>query len=111
MESIFSIVFLAFLIGVGVFLVKYSRILTAIVDQSNASGVDIFGARYKDVYHLMGNASFLNSLWEKGSYKRISEPQLSDLVARAHRMLRAGIFISILVFFIPLVIAVARIGG
>jgi hypothetical protein len=111
MEVIFAILFFPVLIGVGIFLIKYSRTLTAIVDQSNVAGVDIFGARYKNVYHIMGDVGFLNSLWVRGCYKKISEPKLSELVARAHRMLRAGILISMLVFFIPLVIAVVRIGG
>lgn len=111
MGSLVAILFPVLLIGMGVFMVKYARVLTEIVDCSNESGVAIFRARYKNVYHLMADISFLNTLWGKGCQKQIPDLQLSELVAKAHRMLRAQVLIGLFVFFVPFTIGVVRIGG
>ncbi len=102
---------LVFLVGMGFFMAKYTRVLTAIVDRSNESGVDIFGARYKNVYPLMADINFLNTLWAKGCHEQITDAQLSELVVKAHRMLRATMIIGLLVLFIPLINAVVNIGA
>ncbi|SIS78976.1 hypothetical protein [Neptunomonas antarctica] len=111
MESIIVILFLASLVGMGFFLIKYLHVLAAIVDCSNASGVEIFGAHYKNVYHLMADVRFLNTLWVKGCHEQVADSQLSTLVAKAHRMLRAGVLIGLLIFFVPLINAVVKIGA
>ncbi len=107
----FVILFLVFMLGMGIFLVMYARVLTAIVDRSNSSGVQIFGASYKNIYHLMADISFLNTLWAKDCHKQITDPELSGLVAKAHRMLRAQVLVGLLIFFVPLFIAVVKISG
>lgn len=111
MESIIVFLFFAFLIGAGVFLIKYSQVLAAIVDCSNTSGIEIFGARYKNVYQLMADVRFLNALWVKDCHEQIADSQLSKLVAKAHYMLRIGVVIGLLMFFVPLINAVLTIGA
>ncbi len=106
-----GILFVVSLVGIGIFMAKYVRVLTAIVDRSNESGVEIFGARYKSIYSLMADINFLNTLWGKGCHEQIADAQLSELVAKAHRMLRAMMIVGIFVFFIPLINAVINIGG
>lgn len=110
MDSIIVLLFLAFLIGMGIFMVKYAWLLQSIVDCSNETEAEILGARYKNIYHLMADISFLNSLWAKGCHSEITNKQLSELIFKAHRMLRIQVYIGLLVFFIPLINGVVNIG-
>ncbi len=105
------LLFLAFVIGMGIFMTKYARLLQSIVDLSNETKVEIFGSRYKNIYHLLGDISFLNTLWTKGCHSKISSNHLSELILKAHRMLRIQIYIGLLVFFIPLVDGLVNIGA
>jgi hypothetical protein len=111
MESIIVLLFLAFLIGMGIFMARYARLLQSIVEFSNETGSEIFNARYKNVYHLMADISFINTLWAKNCHSEIANPQLSGLIARAHRMLRIQVYIGLLVFLILLINGVANIGA
>jgi hypothetical protein len=111
MDSIVVLLFLAFLIGMGVFMAKYARVLQSIVECSNETGTEIFDARYKNIYHLMADISFLNALWAKGCHSEISSEKLSELIFKAHRMLRIQVYIGLLVFFIPLINGVVNIGA
>jgi len=92
------------------FMIKYARLLQSIVECSHDTDTQIFGARYKNIYHLMSDISFLNTLWVKGSHSQITNNQLSELIFKAHRMLRIQIYTGLLVFFIPLMNAAVKIG-
>ncbi len=59
----------------------------------------------------MADVSFLNALWVKDCHEQIPDPQLSNLVAKAHHMLRAGVVIGLFMFFVPLINAVLKIGS
>ena len=111
MNLIIVLIGVAFIIGFGAFFIKYARSLPSIVTYSNQSEIEVFGARYKNLYHLMADVSFINTLWEKGCYQTISDPLLSSLIKKAHRMLRFGVIIGALLFFAPLINAVIKIGG
>ena len=111
MDSIIVLLFLVFLIGMGIFMAKYARLLQSIVDCSNETETEIFGARYKNIYHLMADISFINTLWAKGCHNDISSSQLSELISKAHRMLRLQVYIGLLVFFVPLINGVVNIGA
>ncbi len=111
MESLFVIIFLAFLIGMGIFMAKYARVLTAMVNRSNEAGIEIFGAKYKNIYHLMADISFLNTLWAKDCHMQIEDNQLSSLTATAHLMLRTQVYIGFFVFLGPLANAVVNAGA
>ena len=94
-------------------MVIYARLLQSIVDFSNDTDTDteIFGVRYKNVYHLMADISFLNTLWSKDSYSKISNSQLSKLIFKAHCMLRTQVYIGFLIFFIPLIYTVVNVSA
>jgi len=111
MEVLFVIIFLVFLVGMGIFMAKYARVLTAMVKRSNEAGIEIFGAKYKNTYHLIADISFLNMLWTKDCYKQIKDNQLSSLTATAHRMLRAQVYFGFFVFLVPLTNAVVNAGA
>ncbi len=111
MDAIIVLLFLIFLIGMGIFMVKYARLLQSIVDYSNEIEVEIFGTRYKNSYHLMADISFINTLWAKDCHSEADNNQLSALLFKAHRMLRIQVYIGLLVFFIPLINSVVNIGA
>lgn len=115
MSAIFSlfltVLMTAFLIGAGVYLIQYVRVLSAIVHESNESGEDIFGARYKNTSHLGADAGFLNELWIKGCQDRVSSPKLSAHILKAHKLLRWGIYVSTGGFFGLLLIRIINISA
>ncbi|MCP5214540.1 MAG: hypothetical protein H6995_06000 [Pseudomonadales bacterium] len=111
MDSIIVLLFLAFLIGMGIFMIRYARLLQSIVDFSNENEAEIFGARYKNLYHLMADVSFLNMLWVKDCHVQINNHQLSKLIKKAHCMLRIGVLTGIVIFLVPLTNAVVNIGA
>jgi uncharacterized integral membrane protein len=111
MEPFILIIFVAFLIGMGIFLAKYYRILSSIVNRSNETGIEIFGTRYKNVYSLMADISFLNTLWAKECFMQIKDGQLTELLAKAHNMLRAQVYIGLFMFLVFLVFVAVNTGG
>lgn len=111
MGLVITILLLALMVGAGIFLIKYSRTLTTIVDYSNATGISVFGNQYRNAYQLMSDTSFLNHLWVKNCHKEIEDSQLSNLVAKAHSMLRFGISVGLLIFSVMLINAMVTISA
>jgi hypothetical protein len=108
MGEMMVIVFFGFLIFIGAYLIKYSRVLGSIVDYSNANSVDIFGARYKNLYHLYADISFMNELWKKGCHDSIDDQTLREYINNAHSMLRTQVYLGLVVVLIPLFNAIIK---
>lgn len=60
---------------------------------------------------MAGDMQFFNSLWKKGCEKETSNPELSNLLSCAHRMLRTQVYTALLAFSLGLVFAVSNING
>ncbi len=108
MDGLIALIAIGLLIGWGFYLAKYARLLKSIVDYSNENNVELFGARYRDLYHLYADIGFLNTLWKKDCHSQVDDSNLSMLVFRAHRMLRTQMTIGVFLFAIPLVNAFVK---
>lgn len=99
MNSIVVILFFISIPLLGAYMVIYARKLASIAEYAHENQIEIFGAKYKNVYHLYGDISFLNNLWAQGCYEEIEDEVLTELVASAHKMLRIGVVTMTLIVF------------
>ena len=71
-----------------ILMVKYVRVLQSIIRYANETNTDIFGAHYKNIYHLISDASFINTLSKKNCYFEIEDKNLSQLIEKGSKLLR-----------------------
>ena len=99
MSLIVSTVFLACFVILIVTQFRLIRRLQVISQASSReSGADLFGARYRNVYHLFADLGFWNSLWASTSFDTY-EPPLKEALQDARLYLRILVFGSSALFF------------
>lgn len=98
MEGLIAFLIVTVLVGSGVYAIRYYRQLRAAVDYSNEHGVDIFGARYRDIYHLISDVGFANSLWSSVKVQECEDEGLKAHLYTCHQMLRRQTYAGIAIF-------------
>jgi len=79
--------------------VTYYLSIESIAAYAVSNKLPIFGALYKNVYHLMADISFLNNLWAGELIEDEKDQELKNKLTRTKRLLKSNIYFSLILFF------------
>jgi hypothetical protein len=83
----------------SILVLRYYRSIQSVANYACGNDVSVFGAIYKNTYHLMADISFLENLWSGEKIGSEEDQELRQRLIRARKLLRFNMFFSLGLFF------------
>ena len=108
MESAIAILMLLLFLIWGWLTFSYVRALTFVSTYCLEQGLEIFGRKYSNIYHLMADINFLNELWSGEAIETTENATLKQGLLKAGKLLKTNMVVGLVLFMLPVLSAVVN---